>query len=334
MPPASNLQSPASTCDLCPRECSIAPGQFGFCAVRTNRNGKIELADCGKCTGLAIDPIEKKPFYHFYPGSKVLSFGTIGCNLGCTFCQNWSTSKSRDRSLLRCEALPEQIAELAGQHDCRSVAFTYNEPIVWAEYAVDTANTCRKRGIKTVCVSAGYISPQKRSWFFDAMDAANIDLKAFSERFYKEKCGISLEPIKETLQYLAKNTDVWLEITTLLIPGENDSDEELDAMTRWIRKELGAEIPLHFSAFHPSYKEMAIAATPPQTLFRAREIAMRNGLCYVYTGNIHDPAGQSTTCLQCGQTVIFRNGYQIEEIAVDDESCCKFCGQSIAIRMD
>ncbi len=320
------------TCDLCPRRCTIAPGHSGYCFVRRNRDDKLVLAAYGKNGGMAVDPIEKKPLYHFHPGTKVLSFGTIGCNLGCTFCQNWSTSKSRDLGLLHVEASPQRIAELAVEHDCPSVAFTYNEPIVWAEYAVDTALECRKRGVKTVCVSAGYVSPHKREWFFGPMDAANIDLKAFTERFYKEKCGIDLETVKETLRYLAKETKIWLEITTLLIPGENDSDEELTALCRWIRKELGAEIPLHFSAFHPSYKENGIPPTPPATLFHAREIAQKCGLCYVYTGNILDPAGQSTYCPQCHQTVVFRNGYTIEEIAIDEESCCKFCGQSIAGR--
>ena len=317
-------------CDLCPRHCSIAPDQAGFCFVRQNRNDQLVLAAYGKTGGLAIDPIEKKPLYHFYPGSKVLSFGTIGCNLGCTFCQNWSTSKSRDVQLLRQEATPQQIAELAVKHDCLSVAFTYNEPIVWAEYAVDTAVECHVRGVKTVCVSAGHISPEKWDWFFKPMDAANIDLKAFSERFYREKCGISIEPIKETLKYLAKKTSIWLEITTLLIPGENDSDEELTAMCHWIRKELGAEIPLHFSAFHPAYKENGISSTPPQTLFHARNIAQECGLCYVYTGNINDPTGQSTYCPQCKQTVVFRTGYNANGSAVDEEGCCKFCGQSVA----
>ncbi|MCL2305883.1 MAG: AmmeMemoRadiSam system radical SAM enzyme [Planctomycetaceae bacterium] len=317
-------------CDLCPRHCSIGPNQTGFCFVRQNQDNKLVLATYGKNSGLAVDPIEKKPLYHFLPGSKTLSFGTIGCNLGCTFCQNWTTSKSRDIRQLQVEASPEQIAALAVQHDCRSVALTYNEPIVWAEYAVDTAVECRKQGVKTVCVSAGYISPQKRKWFFESIDATNIDLKAFSDRFYKEKCGASIEPVKETLRFLAKETETWLEITTLLIPGENDSDEELTAMCKWIRKELGAGIPLHFSAFRPAYKENEIAPTPPQTLFRAREIAHQNGLCYVYTGNIHDPAGQSTACPQCKQTVAFRARYTIGELAIDEDSCCKFCGQSIA----
>ena len=317
---------------MCPRNCEIAPGHGGYCFVRQNRDGVLVLASYGRSTGLAIDPIEKKPLYHYYPGSKVLSFGTIGCNLGCTFCQNWTTSRSRDVHLLSCECTPAQIAELAQQRDCLSVAFTYNEPIVWAEYAVDTAMECRARGVHTVCVSAGHISESKRRWFFKPMDAANIDLKSFSEDFYRKKTGVSLESIKETLKFIAKETDIWLEITTLLISGENDSDEEITAMCRWIRKELGAEIPLHFSAFHPAYKEKDIPSTTPQTLFKAREIAQKAGLCYVYTGNINDPAGQSTYCPQCKQTVVFRSAYQIEPPEIDEDQCCKFCGQTIAGR--
>ncbi len=320
------------TCDLCPRQCTIPPGKTGFCYVRQNQDGKLVLTAYGRNCGLAVDPIEKKPLYHFLPGSKVLSFGTIGCNLGCSFCQNWTTSRSNDLAQLSRQSTPEQIAELAKTHDCLSVAFTYNEPIIWAEYAVDTAIACRKQGIKTVCVSAGHISPHKREWFFEPMDAVNLDLKAFSEKFYREMAGISIEPVKETLRFLAKETETWLEITTLLIPGANDSEEELTAMCDWIARELGREIPLHFSAFRPAYKRQDIPATPASTLFRAREIAQKAGLCYVYTGNINDPAGQSTYCPQCRQTVVFRNGFQIEEVAIDEEDCCKFCGQSIAGR--
>lgn len=317
------------TCDLCPRHCDIAPGKSGFCYVRQNRGGRITLEAYGRSTGFAVDPIEKKPLYHFHPGSKTLSFGTIGCNLNCSFCQNWTTSRSRDLQMLSEFATPEQIAETALFHDCKSVAFTYNEPIVWAEYAVDTAVECRKRNIKTVCVSAGFLAPEKFAWFFGPMDAANIDLKSFREKFYEKQCGVSLEAVKNTIRYIAKETDLWLELTTLLIPGENDSEEEITDLCTWIRKELGPEVPLHFSAFRPAHKKQTTPPTPPRTLFQARDIALRHGLCYVYTGNIADPAGQSTTCPQCKHSVIFRNGYVIEELAVDEENCCKFCGQHI-----
>lgn len=334
MSPPSFVPMSILPCDLCPRNCKIAPGSSGFCFIRQNISGRIDLTAYGRTTGLAIDPIEKKPLYHFHPGSGVLSLGTIGCNLGCTFCQNWSTSKSRDLRLLSVSITPERIANLAVEKGCKSVAFTYNEPIVWAEYAVDTAWECRKKDVKTVCVSAGYISTHKREWFFAPMDAVNIDLKSFREDFYRKKCGASLEPVKETLVYLARKTRIWLEITNLLIPGENDSEEEISTMCEWIRKELGSEVPLHFSAFRPAYQERSLAPTSPQSLFRAREIARKSGLCFVYTGNISDPAGQSTYCPQCKQTLIFRNGYRIEETAIDEESCCKFCGQSIAGRFE
>jgi pyruvate formate lyase activating enzyme len=317
-------------CNLCPRNCSIADEKFGFCGTRTNRNGKIVSVVYGKCTGLAVDPIEKKPLNHFLPGSRVLSLGTIGCNLSCSFCQNWHTAQSGNFSLLSVPATPEDIAARAKRLDCRSAAFTYNEPITWAEYAIDTAKVCRREGIKTVAVSNGYISEEQREPFFGAMDAANIDLKSFSADFYREQCRADIEPVKETLIYLAGKSNFHLEITTLLIPTLNDSEEEIDALSRWICRHLGAEVPLHFSAYHPAGRVPPIAlAAPPHTLFRAREIAMSNGLLFVYTGNIDDPAGQTTYCPQCRQAVISRNRFALEEYEIDEECCCKYCGQTI-----
>ncbi len=321
-------------CDLCPRRCSISDDGFGFCGVRQCREGKIVLTTYGLNTGLAVDPIEKKPLYHFYPGSKILSFGSIGCNLGCSFCQNWTTAQSRDRNLLRVQASPEQIVQVAKETGCRSVAFTYNEPITWAEYVVDVAKACRKAGLQTVVVSNGYITDDKRPWFFEHIDAANIDLKSFSDEFYRTQCFATLEPVKETLRYLKKTGRVWLEVTTLLIPGLNDSDAEITELAEWFRKTLGPETPLHFSAFRPMNKMLDIDSTSPSTLFHAREIATNVGLRYVYTGNINDPAGQTTCCPQCHQAVIARNGMGVTEIDVDEESCCKFCGQTIAGRFD
>ncbi len=317
-------------CDLCPRRCALQDNGFGFCGVRQRQGDKIVLTTYGLMTGVAVDPIEKKPLYHFYPGSKVLSFGSIGCNLSCEFCQNFQTAQSRDRSLLRQTASPDDIVRLAGETGCRSVALTYNEPIIGAEYAVDVAVACRRAGINTVVVSNGFITPEKRPWFFEFVDAANIDLKSFSDAFYRNRCGASLEPVKETLRYLAKSTNVWLEVTTLLIPGLNDSDTELRELAEWIRKNLGAETPLHFSAFRPMNRMLDVPTTPPQTLFHAREIAHTVGLRYVYTGNIVDPAGGTTSCPQCRQAIVVRNGFSVEENAVDDESCCRFCGQSVA----
>jgi pyruvate formate lyase activating enzyme len=267
---------------------------------------------------------------HFFPGSKILSLGSIGCNLTCRFCQNWTTAQSRDFSKLTTSAAPEEIVQQAKRLGCRSVAMTYNEPIIWAEYAVDIARLCRREGIKTVAVSNGFISEDKRGSFFDLMDAVNIDLKSFSDDFYRQYCGGHLEPVLETLRYLARKPDTWLEVTTLLIPALNDSDTEIESLAKWFVQNLGTETPLHFSAFHPAYQLTSLPATPPQTLFRAKEIAQSCGLRFVYTGNIDDPAGQATYCPQCGQTVISRNRYRIDEYHIDEESCCRFCGQTIA----
>ena len=320
-------------CNLCPRRCSPPDGGFGFCGVRRRQGAEIVLTTYGRTTGIAVDPIEKKPLYHFYPGSKVLSFGSIGCNFSCHFCQNHQTAQSRDHSLLRQAASPDDIVRRAKETGCRSVAFTYNEPIIWAEYVVDVAAACRQAGIKTVAVSNGFITPEKRPWFFELIDAANIDLKSFSEDFYQKYCGASLEPVKETLVYLATSTNVLLEVTTLVIPGLNDSAAELRELAVWIRKNLGAETPLHFSAFRPMNRLLDVPSTPPQTLFRAREMAMQAGLRYVYTGNIDDPAGAMTLCPQCCQAVILREGYNIIELAVNEESCCRFCGQSLRLEL-
>ena len=318
-------------CNLCPRHCVLSEGHTGFCGVRMCENGNVVLLSYGQTTGFAVDPIEKKPLNHFYPGSKILSFGGIGCNLSCRFCQNATTAQSRDTSLLTASATPDDVVLLAKQHHCESVAFTYNEPLIAAEYVQDIAAACRIAGLKTVAVSNGYVADTCRAAFFNLMDATNIDLKSFSESFYKDYCGGELEPVKETLRYLAKS-DTWLEVTTLLIPTLNDSDREIGELCDWVARYLGREVPLHFSAFRPANKLLTLPPTPSQTLFRAREIATSFGLQYVYTGNIDDPEGQSTQCPQCHQTVIFRNRYTVDEYAIDEESCCKYCGQSIAGR--
>ena len=315
-------------CSLCPRHCVLSEGQSGFCGVRTLTNNNVVLHSYGQTTGFAVDPIEKKPLNHFYPGSTILSFGGIGCNLACRFCQNASTAHTRDISLLTVQATPDEIVRLAKQYHCKSVAFTYNEPIISAEYVQDVAVACRSAGLKTVAVSNGSISDSHRSTFFDCIDAANIDLKSFSETFYRDYCDGKLEPVKETLRYLAKS-ETWLEVTTLLIPTLNDSDQEIGELCGWIARHLGRETPLHFSAYRPAHELLTIPATPSQTLFRAREIAMSFGLRYIYTGNIDDPAGQSTYCPQCGQTVILRDRYIVDEYKIDEESCCRYCGQSI-----
>jgi pyruvate formate lyase activating enzyme len=297
-------------------------------------NDQIILTTYGRSSGFCIDPIEKKPLNHFYPGSSVFSFGTAGCNLACKFCQNWDISKSRDMDRLMDQASPEAIAITAQQHGCKSVAFTYNDPVIFAEYAMDTADACHARGIKTVAVTAGYISEPARQDFFSKIDAANVDLKAFSEEFYYKLTGAHLQPVLDTLTYLKHETDVWLEITTLLIPGKNDSDEEITEMCKWIKKELGADVPLHFSAFHPDYKMADIPATPQATLIRARDIALKQGLHYVYTGNVHHIEGDTTFCPSCQSPLIVRDWYQINQYRLTEDGHCPDCGKAIAGKFD
>src|SRR5574341_1484850 len=278
-------------CDLCPRYCKLQEEQQGLCFVRARQQDQIVLTTYGRSSGFCVDPIEKKPLNHFLPGTSVLSFGTAGCNLACKFCQNWDMSKSREMDTLADSAAPETIARAARELGCRSVAFTYNDPVIFHEYAIDVARACREQGIKSVAVTAGYVCDEPRAEFYRYMDAANVDLKAFTERFYHQVTNSHLQPVLETLVYLKRHTDVWLEITTLLIPGENDSEEELQAMTQWIGRELGLDVPLHFTASHPDWKMLDTSPTPPATLSRARRIAIENGLRYVYTGNVHDAEG-------------------------------------------
>ncbi|HID81973.1 MAG TPA: AmmeMemoRadiSam system radical SAM enzyme [Chromatiales bacterium] len=317
-------------CDVCPRECKLKEGQRGLCFVRANQNGEIVLTSYGRSSGFCVDPIEKKPLNHFLPGSSVLSFGTAGCNLACKFCQNWDMSKSREMDTLMDQASPEKLAETAQELGCRSIAFTYNDPVIFMEYAIDTAIACHERNIKSVAVTAGYISPEPRAEFFKYMDAANVDLKAFTEDFYWSITGSHLEPVLNTLKYIKHETDCWLETTTLLIPGHNDSDEELDAMTKWVVENLGPDVPMHFSAFHPDWKMMDTPATPPQTLTRAREIAIKNGVRYAYTGNVHDEDGESTYCHQCNHKLIGRDWYTITAWNLDENGCCPECGTACA----
>jgi pyruvate formate lyase activating enzyme len=321
-------------CDLCPRDCKLHEGQRGACFVRMRENNQIVLTTYGRSSGFCIDPIEKKPLNHFYPGSSVLSFGTAGCNLACKFCQNWDISKSRDMDSLMDQAAPETIAIAAERSGCKSVAFTYNDPVIFAEYAMDTADACHARGIKTVAVTAGYMHDAARRDFYSKIDAANVDLKAFTEDFYFKLTGSQLQPVLDTLVYLRHETDVWFEITTLLIPGKNDSDEEIRAMCQWIMQQLGPDVPLHFSAFHPDYKMPDIPQTPAATLIRARDIALRAGLHYVYTGNVHHIEGDTTFCPDCHAPLIVRDWYQINAYRLTADGCCPDCGSRIAGRFD
>lgn len=321
-------------CDLCPRDCKLHEGQRGACFVRMREGDQMILTTYGRSSGFCIDPIEKKPLNHFYPGTSVLSFGTAGCNLACKFCQNWDISKSKDMDVMMDQASPEAIATAAEQSGCKSIAFTYNDPVIFAEYAMDVADACHARSIKSVAVTAGYIHDVPRRDFYAKIDAANVDLKGFTEDFYYKLTGGHLQPVLDTLVYLKHETEVWFEITTLLIPGKNDSNEELTAMCQWIHQNLGVDVPLHFSAFHPDYKMMDIPATPVSTLVRAREIAMREGLQYVYTGNVHNIEGDTTFCPDCQATLIVRDWYQINQYRLTKDGRCPECDALIAGRFE
>ena len=317
-------------CDLCPRHCALKDGDYGFCFVRQNVGGQMVLNTYGRSTGFCVDPVEKKPLNHFFPGSSVLSFGTAGCNMGCKFCQAWEITKSKKvLNRLSQHASPAMIAETAVQLGCDSVAFTYNDPVIWAEYAIDTANACLERGLKTIAVTAGLICPEPRRAFFEVMDAANVDLKGFTEHFYKHLTLSHLDPILDTLQWIKHQSSTWLEITNLVIPNANDDPHEIRQMCSWIHDNLGADVPLHFSAFHPDYRMMDTPPTPRATLVKARDIAMECGLNYVYVGNVDDPQRQSTYCPECGELLIARRWYDVDSYQLK-ENACRFCGHAIA----
>jgi len=317
-------------CDLCPRVCKLRDGQRGLCFVRARRDDQIVLTTYGRASGFCVDPIEKKPLYHFLPGTPVLSFGTAGCNLACRFCQNWDISKSREYDVLAEEATPQDIAQRAVELDCSSVAFTYNDPVIFHEFAIDVAAACSTLGVRSVAVTAGYVMPEPRAEFYRYIDAVNVDLKAITEEFYRSVCAGHLEPVLETLEYVHGETDVWLEVTTLLIPGLNDSPNEIDRLTMWIATHLGPDVPLHFSAFHPDFKMMDRPATPRETLTMARHIGLGNGLRNVYTGNVSDRVGQTTYCHQCGRELIERDWYSLGHWGLDETSRCSGCGTRCA----
>ncbi len=321
-------------CDLCPRACKLREGQRGVCFVRGRLDDQVVLTSYGRSSGFCVDPIEKKPLNHFLPGTSVLSFGTAGCNLACRFCQNWDISKSKEIDTLSDQASPEALATTAVELGCRSVAFTYNDPVIFHEYAMDVADACRERGVNAVAVTAGYVSPEPRAEFYGHIDAANVDLKGFTEEFYRHTCGAQLEAVKDTLRYLRHETSVWFEVTTLLIPGLNDSDADLDAMCRWVVDDLGPDVPMHFTAFHPDFKMLDRPPTPPETLSRARRIALANGVRFAYTGNVHDAEGSSSYCPGCGDMVIERDWYAIGAYRLDDEGACGRCGTRLPGRFD
>ena len=316
-------------CDVCPRACKLRDGQLGVCFVRGHEADGVVLRTYGRSSGFCVDPIEKKPLNHFLPGSATFSFGTAGCNLACRFCQNWDISKSKEVDTLADAASPEAIAAAALAQGCRSVAFTYNDPTIFLEYAIDVADACREVGVAAVAVTAGYINAQPRADFYAHLDAANVDLKGFTEDFYRHTCAAELGAVLETLEYLHE-TDVWFELTTLLIPGMNDSDAELDAMTSWVVEHLGPDVPMHFTAFHPDYRMLDRGPTPPSTLHRARAIAQANGVRHAYTGNVRDPEGSTTSCAGCGAAVIRRDGYAVTAYRLDDTGHCLACGTALA----
>ncbi len=316
-------------CHLCPRECSLKPGQRGFCFVRQNIDGQLELTTHGRSSGFCIDPIEKKPLHHFHPGTSVLSFGQTGCNLGCKFCQNWDISKSSDVDRVLHAATADDIAETAAGWGCTSVAYTYNDPVIFAEYAIEVAEAVHQRGLLNVAVTAGYINPEARKDFFAPMDAANVDLKGFTDTFYTRMTGGRIKPVLDTLRYLVHETDVWVEITTLLIPGHNDGTDVLTDQCRWILNELGPDVPLHFTAFHPDFRMTELPSTPARTLVRARSIAIDAGLRYVYTGNVRTNHGGTTSCPQCQTTLIERDGYTIDSYQLTPDGHCPSCGLAI-----
>jgi pyruvate formate lyase activating enzyme len=317
-------------CDACPRGCALREGQRGFCFVRAREGDAVVLTTYGRSSGFCVDPIEKKPLAHFLPGTAVLSFGTAGCNLGCRFCQNWDISKSREWDTLAATASPEAIARTAARLGCRSVAATYNDPVIFNEYAADTAEACHEHGVRMVLVTAGYVQGAAREHLFRHVDAANVDLKAFDDGFYRDVCAARLGPVLETLEWLAHESDVWVELTTLLIPGLNDSDREIDALTAWVAERLGGRVPLHFTAFHPDWRMRDRPPTPLATLRRARAIGLANGLRYVYTGNAHDPTGESTWCHACGTRLIQRDRYAIAGWDLTTEGACGRCGEPCA----
>ncbi|MCZ7525738.1 MAG: AmmeMemoRadiSam system radical SAM enzyme [Acidimicrobiia bacterium] len=316
-------------CDLCPRACKLREGQRGLCFVRARQGDQVVLTTYGRSSGFCVDPIEKKPLHHFLPGSAVLSFGTAGCNLACRFCQNWDISTSRRTDTLADQASPETIARAARDLGCDSVAFTYNDPVIFLEYAVDVAEACHDLGVRTVAVTAGYICEEPRRDLFRHVDAANVDLKSFDEGFYRHLSGGHLGTVLETLEHLARETDTWVEITTLLIPGHNDSEGEIHEMTGWVVEHLGPDVPMHFTAFHPDFRMRDVPPTPAATLTRARAIARANGVRYAYTGNVHDGEGAGTDCHHCGELVIERDWYVLGDYRLDGEGRCESCGTTL-----
>ncbi len=315
-------------CFLCPRHCHLAEGQRGFCFVRRNIGGRLLQLAYGHPAALQIDPIEKKPLNHFLPGTTILSLGTAGCNLGCRFCQNWDISKARSEHITATELTAPQIVTLALRNQTPSIAFTYNEPTIWGEYVADIAAIAHERGLATVMVTNGYIAREAFVDVYRHIDAANVDLKAMSEEFYARATLSHVQPVLDTLRRLRHETGVWFEITNLLIPTLNDQQPEVQRLCAWILENLGEDVPVHFSAFHPDFKFLDKPSTPAATLHRARALAMHMGLKFVYEGNIHSEAG-STICPGCRRTIIRRSWHSVTGNLVREGKCTQ-CGAQIA----
>jgi pyruvate formate lyase activating enzyme len=319
-------------CYLCPRHCHIGPGQAGFCFIRVNQGGKLYSLGYASPAALQVDPIEKKPLNHFLPGTKIFSLGTAGCNMGCSFCQNWDISKSKHDQVRATHLPSEDVPLLAMQYGCPSIAFTYNEPTIWGEYVVDICRAAKQHGLNTVMVTNGYITRQAFHDIYDHVDAANVDLKAFTEEFYGRTTLTHLKPVLETLQWLKNETNVWFEITNLMIPTLNDDPQETRKLADWIAEHLGPDVPLHFTAFHPDFKLHDKPRTPPESLHRARAIALEAGLHYVYEGNI--PSGAADTHCPACHAVLIRRSWQDVLSNRLRNGACPDCGHPIPGRWD
>lgn len=313
-------------CELCPHNCLISKGKRGICKARENKNNKLYALTYGKPCALHVDPIEKKPLYHFLPGEDALSIGTAGCNLSCEHCQNYNISQASVENVPYQNVVPEKVVEIAVKNNYKLIAYTYTEPVIFYEYMLDIARLAKKKGIKNVIVSNGYVNEKPLLKLIKYIDAANIDFKSINEEFYKKICGAKLKPILNTLKILRKN-NVWLELTNLVIPTLNDKEEDIDKLCKWIMKNLGKDVPLHFSAFYPTYKLTDLPRTSIEILNKARNITLKNGLKYVYIGNVPSDA-ENTYCYHCKKLLIKRRGFGVTQNNIKDNKC-KFCGKKV-----
>ena len=324
------LKNNTVQCTLCPHNCIIPNTKPGICGVRENNNGILYTLIYGKCSSIAVDPIEKKPLFHFHPGSTVLSLGSIGCNFKCTHCQNYTISQKKPNQYPLTNLSPSAAIKEAKLRRCKGIAWTYNEPIIWHEYAYDTAQLAKKQGLYTVYVTNGYIQEEPLKEISEYLDAMNIDIKSFDESFYKKICLAKLEPVKQTCK-LALTLGIHIELTYLVIPRKNDNEKQIRSFCHWVVNTLGAEIPVHFSRFHPDYQMFDSEITPIETLLSINAIAQKEGLKYIYLGNIMHGNYENTYCPHCGSNIIKRNGFQSEIIGLDDHGKCQNCSNKLSI---